>query len=120
MADQVQLLVAKIAELEKKTGELDSGKWVIPKKGDTGPLAQRRKERALRVIRLMVDTFNEAELRELCMDFFLDPEDLEGETRKEHIVSFVKHFYNRNTLDVLINWLMGIRPNVKWPEVEGL
>lgn len=77
-----------------------------------------RRSRARAIVRLILMTFNEAELGELCMDFDLSYEDIPGNSRRERVVQLVDYFYRRRTLDVLINWLSGQRPNVQWPSTS--
>lgn len=100
--------------------ELESGKYLIPgRKGDTGQLRQNeQRQRARKTALLMREAFSEAELRDLCMDFGMDYEDVDGATRMEKINGLVDRFYRHNTLDVFINWLSGQRPHVAWPETD--
>lgn len=53
------------------------------------------------------------------MDFYLSYEDIPGDTRRQKVMQLVHYFYRRHTLDILINWLSGQRPNVKWPGQRG-
>jgi len=96
--------------------ELDSGKIIIPaSKTDTGRLDDERKQKARKTAKLILDTFNEAELIELCLDFDISYEDIEGDSRREKVLHLVNYFYRRRTLEVFIHWLGGQRPNVAWP-----
>lgn len=98
-----------------KTAGLDSGKWLIPRQTDTGKLEAERRAKARQTTELILDTFSEAELRELCLDFNLNYEDIPGQSRRERVVQLVDYFYRRRTLDVLIHWLSGKRPRTQWP-----
>lgn len=112
MANKVQELIGVIQELE-------SGKYVIPgRKGDTGQLQRERQQKARQTARLMQDTFNEAELRELCVDMGMDYEDVAGNTKTGKINDLVGAFYRHNTLDVLIDQLSKRRPLAAWPETR--
>lgn len=63
----------------------------------------------------MLDTFNEQEFRELCDAIGMDYEDIPGNGRRQKIGEFVKRFYRHHTLDVLIEWLVALRPLADWP-----
>ncbi len=64
----------------------------------------------------MNDCLNMDEVRDLCYDLQVDFENLLGERKIDKIKALVGLFYRQNLLDVLINWLHGIRPDVGWPE----
>lgn len=113
-----QALETAVHALETAVAELDSGKIVIPaSKTDTGRLNEERREKARKTAKLILDTFNEAELIELCQDFDISYEDIEGETRREKVLHLVNYFYRRRTLEVFIHWLGGQRPHVAWPTI---
>ena len=64
----------------------------------------------------MNDCLDMNEVRDLCYDLQVDFENLLGERKIDKIKAIVGLFYRQNLLDVLINWLHGIRPDVDWPE----
>ncbi len=64
----------------------------------------------------MADCLDMNEVRDLCFDLQVDFENLLGERKIDKIKALVGLFYRQNLLDVLINWLQGIRPDVEWPE----
>lgn len=125
MAAKVQQLIATsqaletaVHALETAVQELDSGKIIIPaSKSDTGRLDEERRQKARKTAKLILDTFNEAELIELCLDFDISYEDIEGESRREKVLQLVNYFYRRRTLEVFIHWLSGQRPHVAWPPI---
>lgn len=94
----------------------ESKKHPIPKLTDTGKLEREMQERAVQTVKLLAKTFSEDDLRELCMDFHLEFEDIAGDTRRTKIVYLVDYFVKRNTLDILVGWCAGQRPNEQWPE----
>lgn len=103
----------RIAELEKRNAEVD------PPKPDTGDLAEKHEhQKAIRVIELVSESFNRAEIRELCFDFNIEYDDLPGESRSEKVFELVGYFQRRNTLDVFIEWCAKLRPKVQWPQTE--
>lgn len=95
---------------------MDSASWIIPKKTQTDELNKQRKEKARRTYKIMLEVFDEAELRELLFDFDLQLEDLAGETLREKIQEFIKYMYRRHQLEILIHWLSGLRPDENWPK----
>lgn len=110
--DHLDDVEARLTAVERKTA------W-MPDRTDTGRLRHMNQEKARRTAYLIDKHFNENELRELCMDFQLDYENIEGETKKEKALELTMHFHRRNTLEVLISWLGGdgMRPGVDWPDV---
>jgi hypothetical protein len=63
----------------------------------------------------MNDCLDMNEVRDLCLIFRWILKIL-GERKIDKIKALVGLFYRQNLLDVLINWLHGIRPDVDWPE----
>jgi hypothetical protein len=103
----------RIAELEKRNAEVDTHK------PDTGDLAKKHEhQKVLRVIELVSESFNRAEIRELCFDFNIEYDDLPGESRGERVLELVTYFQRRNTLDVFIEWCAKLRPKIQWPQTE--
>ena len=96
--------------------ESESGIFIIPKREtDTGKLRdRRRKEQAAHLVRQMQRAYDLDDLRALCFDFGIDYDSIEGDTKKNKIISFVLHFYKNNTLQIITDFLAADRPNYKW------
>ena len=96
--------------------ESESGIFIIPKREtDTGKLRdKRRKEQAAHLVRQMQRAYDLDDLRALCFDFGIDYDSIEGDTKKNKIISFVLHFYKNNTLQIITDFLAADRPNYKW------
>ena len=96
--------------------ESESGIFIIPKREtDTGKLRdRRRKEQAAHLVRQMQRAYDLDDLRALCFDFGIDYDSIEGDTKKNKIISFVLHFYKNNTLQIITDFLEADRPNHKW------
>lgn len=96
--------------------ESESGIFIIPKREtDTGKLRDRqRKEQAAHLVRQMQEAYDLDDLRALCFDFGIDYDSIEGDTKKNKIISFVLHFYKNNTLQIITDFLEADRPNHKW------
>lgn len=109
LQERMQLFEARLTAVERKTS------W-MPQRSDTGRLRHLDQDKARRAAYLVDEHFNENELRVLCLDFHIEYENVEGETKREKALELAMHFYRRNTLDVFINWLKGQRPNVEWPD----
>jgi hypothetical protein len=111
-----------IARLNNTIGTEDSGGvWIVPKpKTETGKLRDgRRKEQARHIFTTMKLAYSPEEFQELCFVFGIDYDSILGETMPLKIMAFVTHYYRRNQLDVLTNFLQGDRPEWKWrPEVK--
>jgi hypothetical protein len=87
----------------------------VPNKSETGELRERRRKRAaVHIANEMEDAYSQADLRDLCFAFDIDYESVEGETKRDKIRAFVRHFYHRNTLRVLVEFLEGDRPERIW------
>ena len=96
--------------------ESESGIFIIPKREtDTGKLRdRRRKEQAAHLVRTMQQAYDLDDLRALCLDFGIDYDSIEGDTKKSKIISFVLHFYKNNTLEIITDFLAADRPNYNW------
>lgn len=96
--------------------ESESGIFIVPKREtDTGKLRNKRREyQKQHIIKTMQKAYGLNDLRTLCLDFMMDYESIAGETRQDKIISFVEHFYKRNTLEVLTEFLEGDRENYNW------
>ena len=96
--------------------ESESGIFIIPKREtDTGKLRdRRRKEQAAHLVRQMQKAYDLDDLRALCFDFGIDYDSIEGDTKKNKIISFVLHFYKNNTLQIITDFLAADRPNYNW------
>ena len=96
--------------------ESESGIFIIPKRQtDTGKLRDRqRKEQAAHLVRQMQEAYDSDDLRAFCFDFGIDYDSIEGDTKKNKIISFVLHFYKNNTLQIITDFLAADRPNYKW------
>jgi hypothetical protein len=95
---------------------LEEAKIYFTPKTDTGKLRKQRENRANEVVKLMNIHLDMNEVRDLCFDLQVDFDNLLGERKLDKIKALVGLFYRQNLLDVLINWLHGIRPDVDWPE----
>lgn len=109
LQERMQLFESRLTAVERKTS------W-MPAKSDTGRLRHLDQDKARRVAHLVDHHFNENELRTLCLDFHLEYENVEGETKAEKALELAMYFYRRKTLDVFVNWLAGQRPEVDWPD----
>lgn len=118
-----------IAALERKYQQRDSSAdeppavnvephsdvFDVPAKTETGELRDRRRKRAaVHIANTMEQAYSLDDLRDLCFAFHIDYESIEGEGKREKIRAFVKHFYHRKTLRVLVEFLEGDRPNEVW------
>ena len=95
--------------------EQNSDVFQVPQKTETGELRERNRQRAaVYIAKTMEDAYSQADLRDLCFAFDIDYESVEGETKRDKIRAFVRHFYHRNTLRVLVEFLEGDRPERIW------
>jgi hypothetical protein len=115
-------LVGKITRAEDLIRKLqdaigtddDSGVWVVPKT-DTGKLREnKRKDRAKHIFSIMKMAYSESEFQELCFVFGIDYDTIQGDTKPLKMMAFVTHYYRRNQLDTLVNFLSGDRPEWNW------
>ena len=82
----------------------------------TGPLWEQANQRwAKRLVSLIDNTFNEAELKGLCFDFGFDFEDVRNGTHRVTVANLVMRFYRRGTLAELAMYCQQMRPAVVWP-----
>jgi hypothetical protein len=95
---------------------MDSASWIVPKrKSQTDELNGKRKQKARKTYKILLETFDESELRELMFDFDLQWDDIEGDTLREKKMYLVWYFYRHHQLEVFIHWLSGLRPDEDWP-----
>ena len=95
--------------------EPESDVFDVPTKTETGQFReQRRKRAAVHIAQTMEQAYSLDDLRDLCFAFHIDYESIEGEGKREKIRAFVRHFYHRKTLRVLVEFLEGDRPNEVW------
>lgn len=95
--------------------ESKTGIFIIPKTTDTGKLRdERRKKQAGHLVKTMLKAYDLEDLRALCFDFGIDYDSIEGDTKKNKIISFVLHFYKNNTLQVINDFLESDRPKYNW------
>lgn len=107
-------------EYESVNVEMHSDVFDVPTRTETGELREkRRKQAAVYVARTMEDAYNHDDLRQLCFVFHIDYESVPGETKREKIRSLVRHFYHRNTLKVLVEFLERDRQHWVWRKRTG-
>jgi hypothetical protein len=79
---------------------------------DTGPLADAE----TRTGRLVQKHFNRSELQELCADFSVKFEELEGDTSGIKAREFVSYMARRGRLGELVRRCLELRPRAQgWP-----
>lgn len=94
---------------------------MVPKaETSTGKLwGQQRKEQAIHLFITLKKAYSENDFRELCFLFGIDYDSMSGETKPLKMQAFVNHYYTRNQLGVLTNFLEGDRPEWNWrPEAR--
>ena len=95
--------------------ESKSGIFIIPKTTDTGKLKdEQRQKQAGHLVKTMLKAYDLEDLRALCFDLGIDYESLEGDTKREKIISFILHFYKNNTLQIITEFLEGDREKWNW------
>jgi hypothetical protein len=95
---------------------LEEAKIYFAAKTDTGKLRSQQTKKANETLKLMNIYFNIDELHDLCFELQVDFDNLPCERKIDKIKGLVGLFYRQNLLDVLVNWLEGVKPNVNWPE----
>jgi hypothetical protein len=95
---------------------IEEAKIYFTPKTDTGQAKKTATKQRQFGCKLMNDCLDMNEVRDLCFDLQVDFDNLLGERKIDKIKALVGLFYRQNLLDVLINWLHGIRPDVDWPE----
>jgi hypothetical protein len=66
-----------------------------------------------KLLRAIIDSFGENDLRDLCFDLRLDYENLAGQAKKDKARELVIHFDRRNRINVLVTAFREARPKVK-------
>lgn len=105
-------------KLNRRLTILEEAKIYFTPKTETGELKNQQTKNANQIIKLMNQYFDINELRDLCLDLQIDYENLLGERKVDKIKALVGLFFRQNLLDVLINWLSGIKPDINWPEAN--
>ncbi|MCP4415495.1 MAG: hypothetical protein GY805_02665 [Chloroflexi bacterium] len=70
-----------------------------------------------KLLRAIIDAFNENDLRDLCFELRLDYENLPGRAKKDKARELVIHFDRRNRIAVLVTAFRELRPRVKLEEI---
>ena len=104
-------LNGRISAIENRMAELSGSVAVVLNR-----TAEERENRANQTAKLMNIHLDMNEVRDLCFDLQVDFDNVLGQRKIDKIKALVGLFYRQNLLDVLINWLHGIRPDVDWPE----
>jgi Effector-associated domain 7 len=71
-----------------------------------------------KLLRAIIDSFSENDLRDLCFELRLDYENLPGQAKKDKARELVIHFDRRNRINVLVTAFREARPKVKLEEIE--
>lgn len=103
-------------KLNKRLTVLEEAKIYFTPKTDTGKLRKQQENSASQTAKLMNIYLDMNEVRDLCFDLQVDFDNVLGQRKIDKIKALVGLFYRQSLLDVLINWLHGIRPDVDWPE----
>ena len=83
---------------------------------DTGPLIKQQRARWLVRLRdLMCQYFSEGELENLCFDFGIDYEMINGGTKRQAVRKIITYFARRDTVELMVSRLQELRPSVLWP-----
>lgn len=109
--EERQAYVEKIVE---RCCEAATGK--PRRKGDTGKFFREQTLLwAKKLAQLMDKTLDLDAIRDICFEFGVDFEHLEGDEKRGKIRSLIIYFYQRKTLPLLADHLQLIRPNTQWP-----
>jgi hypothetical protein len=102
-------------EVTAVVSESKSGIFIIPKTTDTGKLRdEQRQKQAGHLVRTMLKAYDLEDLRALCFDFGIDYDSIDGDTKKNKIISFIMHFYKNDTLQIITEFLEGDREKWNW------
>ena len=104
------------ADVTSIVSESESGIFIIPKREtETGKLRESaRKQQAAHLARTMQKAYSLDDLRALCFDFGIDYDSIEGDDKRNKIISFVLHFYRNNTLEIITDFLAADKENYNW------
>ena len=70
-----------------------------------------------KLLRALVDLFNEQDLRDLCFDLRVDYENLPGLGKKDKARELIIHFTRRRRINVLVTVFQEHRPQVSFDEI---
>ena len=65
----------------------------------------------------LVDTFNDSEFRDLCLDMAVDYDTLGGDGLDDKARELILHHQRRKQLDKLIDHCKRLRPSATWPNL---
>jgi predicted nucleic acid-binding Zn-ribbon protein len=65
-----------------------------------------------KLLRALIELFNEQELRDLCFELRLDYENLEGSAKKDKARELINYFFRRRRLNVLLTVFREHRPHI--------
>lgn len=86
------------------------------RKGDTGQFFREQTLLWAKKLALLMDqTLDMDSIREICFEFGVDFESLDGTQKRAKLRALILYFYQRKTLPLLADHLQLIRPNTQWP-----
>lgn len=86
------------------------------RRGDTGQFFREQTLLWAKKLALLIDkTLDMDAIREICFEFGVDFENLDGTQKRAKIRALILYFYHRKTLPELADHLQMIRPNTQWP-----
>ncbi len=87
-----------------------------PRKGDTGKFFREQTLLWAKKLALLMDkTLDMDDMQEICFQFGVDFENLDGTQKRAKLRALIIYFYKRKTLPLLADYLQLIRPNMQWP-----
>lgn len=67
---------------------------------------------------LIENSFNEDELRDIYFYLKIDWNDLAGDSRQQKIIELVKYYERRDSLDILIDHILTVRPRIPVEKIK--
>ena len=76
-------------------------------------------EKRVKLTALILDYFNEEDVKTLCYDLEIEYDDLPAVGRSSKVRELVTHVGNHSSTDDLLSRLRKLRPRVSWPKKKG-
>jgi hypothetical protein len=80
----------------------------------TGLLERGVRMNPAKLRRILLSSFNESELRDLCFDLRVDYDNLPGQSKADKARELVAYFDRRGRIAELIKVCYQLRPNASW------
>jgi DNA-binding NtrC family response regulator len=92
-------------------------RWIEDQVKEAEPPVELEAKRRTRLLRVMSERLDEAELRTLCFDLEIEYEDLPGQGKVNKTRELIRHLERRERISDLLEKGEQLRPDIPWHEI---